>query len=195
VACNEARGAQRDHRALIMGRKRCPHGSQKYQCKECNPCPHGKQKNSCKVCNPCPHGKRKHNCAECKPCPHGKRKRTCAMCTPCPHGKLKSNCATCRRVRRRSNKSPRSSKSRSRFAGTSGLTTAGKTTAADVIPYLAYKTFPCYHDASPTHQRRFHRLVDPVIVCQQRFVLKHGRDGLKRRDGALARTFRELKSN
>jgi hypothetical protein len=49
-----------------MGRKRCPHGRQKYHCAECNLCPHGKVKPDCADCNGCPHAKVKYDCAACK---------------------------------------------------------------------------------------------------------------------------------
>jgi len=74
--------ARRDDSPGVMGKKRCPHGKFKYNCKVCTPCPHGKVKNRCADCNPCPHGKLKQSCAECNPCPHGKLKQNCAECNP-----------------------------------------------------------------------------------------------------------------
>ncbi len=37
-----------------MGKKWCPHGKFKYNCKVCTPCPHGKVNNRVADCNPCP---------------------------------------------------------------------------------------------------------------------------------------------
>ena len=108
----DTRGANRDDRVSVMTweQKRCHHGRQKHQCRECTPCPHGKQQNSCKECTSCVHGKLKHSCKECTSCvhgklkhsyvigtpsPHGKVKRSCGKCNPCPHGKLKQHYVKC----------------------------------------------------------------------------------------------------
>ena len=41
---------QKDCEGMVPMRKRCLHGKDKNNCKECNPCPHGKLKQSCTDC-------------------------------------------------------------------------------------------------------------------------------------------------
>ena len=90
-----------------MPSKKCEHGKQKSQCKECggsNICEHGKQKSQCKECGGssiCEHGKHKSHCKECggsSICEHGKQKSQCKECggaSICEHGKQKSQCKEC----------------------------------------------------------------------------------------------------
>ncbi len=54
-------------------RKKCPHGRQRHQCKECGGvgiCPHGRQRYQCKECGGsgiCPHGRQRGTCSICRP--------------------------------------------------------------------------------------------------------------------------------
>ena len=88
-------------------RKKCPHGREKYRCKECGGsaiCEHGRQKSQCKECGGsaiCEHGRRKAQCKECGGsaiCEHGRQKRQCKECggsSICEHGRRKSTCNEC----------------------------------------------------------------------------------------------------
>jgi len=90
-----------------MPSKKCEHGRQKSQCKECGGgsiCEHGRIKSQCKECGGgsiCEHGRIKSQCKECGGsafCEHGKRKSTCKECggsSICEHGKIKSRCKEC----------------------------------------------------------------------------------------------------
>jgi len=81
----------------------CRHNKVPAHCHECKRCPHGKQHQECKDCNSssrrwCPHNKRKHDCKVCSGCPHNKVKRCCKECSGsavCEHGRLKKNCREC----------------------------------------------------------------------------------------------------
>jgi hypothetical protein len=90
-----------------MGRKNCPHGRQKSQCKECGGsgiCSHGRLKHICKDCGGssiCPHERRKYQCKDCGGsgvCLHGKQKSHCRECGGpglCLHGRRKYQCREC----------------------------------------------------------------------------------------------------
>ena len=67
----------------------CPHGRQRYQCKECGGsriCEHGRQRPKCKECGGgsiCEHGRRRSRCKECggsQICEHGRRRCECKEC-------------------------------------------------------------------------------------------------------------------
>ena len=87
--------------------KKCEHGKQKRQCKECGGgsiCSHGRQKQLCKECGGgsiCSHGRQKSTCKECgggSICSHGRQKSTCKECgggSICSHGRRKSTCKEC----------------------------------------------------------------------------------------------------
>ena len=89
--------------------KRCPHGTAKHMCRDCNGnvwCEHGNRRYTCKQCGGpgiCPlHFTQKSNCRGCKnrspprQCQHGPRTR-CAVCVNvmCPHNQLWSYCRAC----------------------------------------------------------------------------------------------------
>ena len=124
------------HRGQVHKTVKCPHGRQRYFCKECGGpglcshgrrkrvckecggkliCSHGRQKYSCKECGGssiCPHGRRRQTCKECggsSICIHGKDRRCCKECSPCPHGSIKSWCKECggRTRSRQKNRCPR----------------------------------------------------------------------------------------
>ena len=67
----------------------CPHGRQRYICKECGGggiCEHGRQRYRCKDCGGggiCEHGRRRCYCKECGGgglCEHGRRRYGCKEC-------------------------------------------------------------------------------------------------------------------
>ena len=86
---------------------KCPHGKQKYQCRDCHGgafCEHGKHKYSCKKCGGrifCEHGKHRPTCKTCGGtayCPHGKQRQVCNECKGkqlCCHGRQKQTCTEC----------------------------------------------------------------------------------------------------
>jgi len=90
-----------------MVQKKCEHGRQKTQCKDCGGsqiCEHNRIKSQCKDCGGssiCEHGKRKSQCKDCggsQICEHGKRKPRCKDCggsSICEHGRQKSQCKDC----------------------------------------------------------------------------------------------------
>ena len=68
----------------------CPHGRQRYKCKECGGkgiCEHGRVRYHCKECGGgsiCEHGRLRYNCKECGGagiCEHGRRRNRCKECT------------------------------------------------------------------------------------------------------------------
>lgn len=87
----------------------CPHKSNKYICKICNPkafCEaHGRNKSQCKECGGgsiCQHGKRRNvcklGCGGGSICPCGKERIKCNECGGsqiCPCGRLKIQCKNC----------------------------------------------------------------------------------------------------
>ena len=89
------------------GVKRCPHGKQKYYCRECRGagiCSHGKQKYTCKECKGssiCKHNKQKATCRDCggsSICEHDKVKYYCKECCGagiCKHDRQKATCRDC----------------------------------------------------------------------------------------------------
>jgi hypothetical protein len=89
------------------GARRCMHGRQKTQSRECGGshiCEHKRPKSRCKECGGsqiCAHGLVKSRCKECwgaQICAHGRFKRDCKECWGsryCAHGRLKSGCKEC----------------------------------------------------------------------------------------------------
>jgi len=87
--------------------KKCDHGRQKHQCRDCggsNFCSHGRIKYTCRDCGNrtnCSHGKIKNNCIDCRGnniCCHGKQKSNCVQCEGsniCCHKKRKDKCVEC----------------------------------------------------------------------------------------------------
>jgi hypothetical protein len=85
----------------------CPHGRQRYRCKECGGasiCEHGRERSKCKECGGsqiCEHGRRRSECKECDGgtiCEHGRRRSECKECdggTICEHGRRRSQCKEC----------------------------------------------------------------------------------------------------
>ena len=106
-------------------RKKCEHGRQKYDCKECGGsgickhncrkynciecggngiCVHNRRSSRCKDCGGsgiCEHGRDKYNCKDCggsQICVHNCRKYNCIECGGsgiCVHGRRKSRCREC----------------------------------------------------------------------------------------------------
>ena len=67
----------------------CPHGRQRYFCKECGGgafCEHGRISSTCKECGGariCEHGRQRHQCKECggsQICEHGRQRTQCKEC-------------------------------------------------------------------------------------------------------------------
>ena len=65
----------------------CEHGVKyRSRCKVCGACPHGRQRYRCKECGGsqiCEHGRQRYNCKECGGkgiCEHGRRRRECKKC-------------------------------------------------------------------------------------------------------------------
>ena len=85
----------------------CPHGRQRYVCKECGGaglCEHGRRRYGCKDCGgagTCTHGRERRYCKECGGagiCEHGRRRRQCKECGGagiCEHGRERSHCKEC----------------------------------------------------------------------------------------------------
>jgi len=101
--CNQCRKYRREY----AQKNRCPHGKDKYQCKDCGGsqiCEHNKQKPQCKECGGsqiCEHGKNKSQCKDCRTdyCEHGKRKAICKDCGGsqiCEHGRRRVLCKECK---------------------------------------------------------------------------------------------------
>jgi len=76
-----------------MANKKCPHGREKWTCKECKGggiCPCGKVKYYCKTCKGgglCEHGRHKRGCHLCVGtyiCEHDRRKHYCKECMGLP---------------------------------------------------------------------------------------------------------------
>ena len=76
---------------MPKARKKCPHGKQRFRCRECKGggvCKHGKDKSRCKVCDGnaiCRHGKRRARCIPCGGgdiCIHKKMRGVCPTCNP-----------------------------------------------------------------------------------------------------------------
>jgi len=94
-------------KAVKRTHKKCDHGKQKYQCRDCSPhnfCNHGTFTPMCKTCNPksfCEHGEQKSRCRECKGvsiCEHNKIRIKCKDCHGsqiCEHNLFKNSCKHC----------------------------------------------------------------------------------------------------
>ena len=86
---------------------RCPHGRQRYICKDCGGgsiCEHGRVRSQCKECGGsgiCEHGRLRYSCKECggsSLCEHGRRRSKCKECGGsglCEHGRRRSDCKEC----------------------------------------------------------------------------------------------------
>jgi hypothetical protein len=83
----------------------CEHGV-KYRsnCKVCSGCPHGRQRYECKECGGkgiCEHGRIRRQCKECggsQICEHGRQRSTCKECgggAICEHDRIRSTCKEC----------------------------------------------------------------------------------------------------
>ena len=68
----------------------CPHGRQRYRCKECGGvgiCEHGRERSQCKECGGsglCKHGRQRSKCKECGGggiCEHGRERSRCKDCS------------------------------------------------------------------------------------------------------------------
>ena len=87
----------------------CPHGRQRYRCKECGGasiCEHGRERSTCKECGGasiCEHGRRRSKCKECGGsafCEHGRERSTCKECgggSICEHGRERYKCKECKK--------------------------------------------------------------------------------------------------
>ena len=90
-----------------MTRRPCPHGRQRYHCKECGGkgvCEHGRQRPICKECGGrqiCVHGRQRYYCKDCGGtgvCPHGRQRKQCKDCGGsqiCVHGRRRGVCKDC----------------------------------------------------------------------------------------------------
>ena len=85
----------------------CEHGV-KYRsnCKVCRACPHGRQRYRCKECGGasiCEHGRERSTCKECggaSICEHGRVRSRCKECgggSICEHGRERSKCKECKK--------------------------------------------------------------------------------------------------
>ena len=72
-----------------MGKKKCEHGRQRSQCKDCGGgsiCEHGRRRSTCKECGGasiCEHGRQRSKCKECgggSICEHGQQRSRCKDC-------------------------------------------------------------------------------------------------------------------
>ena len=85
----------------------CPHGRQRYVCKECggaSVCEHGRRRDRCKECSGasiCEHGRERPQCKACgggSICEHGRRRNKCKECggsSICEHGRRRHRCKEC----------------------------------------------------------------------------------------------------
>jgi len=83
----------------------CEHGVKpRSKCKVCGACPHGRQRYWCKECgggSVCEHGRIRSTCKECggsQICEHGRQRCSCKECggaSICEHGRLRSRCKEC----------------------------------------------------------------------------------------------------
>ena len=82
-------GTQRVCPTQQMPSPPCPHGRQRYHCKECGGggiCEHGRQRSRCKDCGGggiCEHGRARRRCKDCggsSICEHGRRRSGCKEC-------------------------------------------------------------------------------------------------------------------
>ena len=90
-----------------MGHKKCEHGREKYDCKDCGGggiCEHDTLRRTCKLCEGsliCEHGTRRNRCKPCKGsqiCEHGVRRSQCKSCGGveiCEHNIQRSQCKHC----------------------------------------------------------------------------------------------------
>ena len=88
----------------------CPHGRERYRCKECGGkgiCKHGRARSHCKECGGsqiCEHGRQRSYCKECggaSICEHGRQRYSCKDCGGkgvCEHGRQRSKCKECDRT-------------------------------------------------------------------------------------------------
>ena len=85
----------------------CPHGRQRYYCKDCGGkgiCEHGRRRNTCKDCGGsdiCEHGRQRSRCKDCGGsgfCEHGRERSKCKDCGGkgiCEHGRRRNQCKEC----------------------------------------------------------------------------------------------------
>ena len=84
----------------------CEHGVKyRSKCKVCGACPHGRERYKCKECGGsqiCVHGRECSKCKECgggSICVHGRRRTRCKECgggSLCVHGRQRSRCKECK---------------------------------------------------------------------------------------------------
>ena len=85
----------------------CEHGVKpRSHCKVCGACPHGRQRYRCKECGGasiCEHGRERWYCKECgggSMCEHGRRRSRCKECGGsqiCEHGRVRYKCKECKK--------------------------------------------------------------------------------------------------
>ena len=88
-----------------MPRKKCEHGRQPSQCKDCGTgrCAHGRARHQCKDCGTgyCQHSKLRHTCKKCggiSVCEHGRLRSQCIECggsQVCEHKRQRITCKEC----------------------------------------------------------------------------------------------------
>ena len=103
----EGKGAKRKRAPKTKGP--CEHGVKpRSRCKVCSACPHGRQRYRCKECGGasiCEHGRVRSQCKECgggSICEHGRQRSKCKECggaSICEHGRRRSACKQCGAVR------------------------------------------------------------------------------------------------
>jgi len=88
-------------------KKKCEHGRQRSQCKECvgsSFCEHKRLRSQCKDCGGsqiCEHGIQRSHCKDCggsQICEHGRERRRCVDCDGsqiCEHKRIRYNCVDC----------------------------------------------------------------------------------------------------
>jgi hypothetical protein len=103
----KANGKSKLTLAQMPKRGKCPHGGQRYRCKECGGagiCPHGRQRHRCKECGGasiCEHGRMRSQCKDCggsSICEHGRQRCRCTECggaSMCEHGRRRRRCKQC----------------------------------------------------------------------------------------------------
>ena len=110
AAHTAAAAAQKKTRAR-MPVKRCEHGRDRSQCKDCGGsgiCEHGRRRYVCKECGGkgiCEHGRKRTQCKECgggSICKHGQYRWACKDCggngkskSICEHGRPRTTCKAC----------------------------------------------------------------------------------------------------
>lgn len=93
---------------IVSIKGKCPHGRQKYYCRDCGGsgiCEHDRRKELCKHCGGtqvCIHGRNKNLCKDCggsKICIHDKQRFRCRACggsAICVHNRIKYVCKECK---------------------------------------------------------------------------------------------------